>query len=276
MVTGYSLENKIAIVTGAGSGVGRSIAFELSKLKMHLCLLDISKDGMDDTSKKVVEEGSRADSFLCDVSNEKEVSSVFDKIKELGTIYIAVNNAGIVPRESYAMAEAPIGLWDKIMDVNVRGYFLITKYAERYFINMAENSKDKKYYCGSLLYICSNAGVFGSKKNIYGISNAARICMMRQAALEMGDYGVRANAVIPGDILEGSGIWDREYLSQRARARGMGIEETKRYYQTRAPLGKKATVEQVARIVAALAPPDGPFENTTGQIIRCDGGQIMM
>jgi len=56
----------------------------------------------------------------------------------------------------------------------------------------------------------------------------------------------------------------------------MGIEETKRYYQTRAPLGKKATVEQVARIVAALAPPDGPFENTTGQIIRCDGGQIMM
>jgi len=165
MDKGYSLENKIAIITGAGSGVGRSIALELSRLKMHLCLLDISKEGMDDTAKKVKEEGSRADSFLCDVSDEKDVSSVFDKIK-------------------------------KIMDVNVRGYFLITKYAEKYFIGMAENSKDKKFYSGSLVYICSNAGVFGSKKNIYGISNAARICMMRQAALEMGDYGVRANAVI--------------------------------------------------------------------------------
>ena len=56
----------------------------------------------------------------------------------------------------------------------------------------------------------------------------------------------------------------------------MSIEDTKKYYQTRAPLGKKATVEQVAGMVAALIPPDGPFENTTGQIIRCDGGQIMM
>ena len=127
------------------------------------------------------------------------------------------------------------------------------------------------YFLKGLLLTCLK-----SKKNIYGISNTARIGLMRQAALEMGDYGVRSNAVIPGDILQGSGIWDKEYLSQRARARGMSIEETKKYYETRSPLGKKATVEQVSKIVAELIPPDGPFENTTGQIIRCDGGQIMM
>jgi NAD(P)-dependent dehydrogenase (short-subunit alcohol dehydrogenase family) len=272
----YNLEDKIAIVTGAGSGVGRTIALKLAELKMHLCLLDISREAMEETSGKIKDLGAKADSFICDVSNEEDVLGVFGKIEKLGTIYVAINNAGIAPGESYAMADAPVRLWDKVMEVNVKGYFLITKYIEKYFIGQAENSKEKKYVSGSLIYICSNAGVFGSKKNIYGISNAARICMMRQAALEMGDYGVRANAVIPGDILEGSGIWDKDYLAQRAEAKGMSIEDTKKYYETRAPLGKKATVEQVAKIVATLIPPDGAFENTTGQVIRCDGGQIMM
>jgi len=272
----FNLKNKIAIVTGAGSGIGRAISIEIAKLKMHLCMLDISKENLDKTYEIIKDKKAKSECFLCDVSDEKEVLTTFNKIEKLGTILVAVNNAGIAPRESYAMAEVPIGLWDKIMDVNLKGYFLITKYAEKYFISQAEKNKNKKYNHGSLVYICSNAGVFGSKKNIYGISNTARIGLMRQAALEMGDYGVRSNAVIPGDILQGSGIWDKEYLSQRARARGMSIEETKKYYETRSPLGKKATVEQVAKIIATLIPPDGPFENTTGQIIRCDGGQIMM
>jgi NAD(P)-dependent dehydrogenase (short-subunit alcohol dehydrogenase family) len=270
------LENMIAIVTGSGSGVGRAIALKLAELKMHACLLDISKESIEETSSMIKELGTKADTFMCDVSKEEDVSGVFEKIEKLGEIVVVVNNAGIAPRESYAMADAPVNLWDKLMEVNVKGYFLITKYAEKYFIEQAKKNKDNKYYEGSLVYVCSNAGVFGSKMNIYGITNAARICMMRQAALEMGDYGVRANAVIPGDILEGSGIWDKDYIAQRAKAKGLSIADTIKYYETRAPLGKKATADQVADIVAALVPHDGPFENTTGQILRCDGGQIMM
>ena len=276
MSNDHDLDGKIAIVTGAGSGIGRAIALELSRLKMHVCMLDISRENMEETSLKIKGTGEKVDSFLCDVGSEKQVSDVFKEIGKLGSIDVIVNNAGIAPGESYAMADAPVKLWDRIMDVNVKGYFLITKYAEQYFRNRSAENEDKKYWSGSLIYICSNAGVFGSKKNIYGISNAARICMMRQAALEMGDYGVRANAVIPGDVLEGSGIWDNQYLAQRAEAKGMSVADTRKYYETRTPLGKKATVEQVARAVAALAPPTGAFENTTGQIIRCDGGQIMM
>jgi len=269
-------ENKVAIITGSGSGVGRAIALKLAGLRMRICLLDISEKAIKETASMAKDLGAEAECFLCDVSKEEEVSRVFTEIADLGDIMVAVNNAGIAPGESYAMADAPSSLWDKLMEVNVKGYFLITKYAEKYFIDKARDSKDKKYYEGSLIYICSNAGVFGSKMNIYGITNAARICMMRQAALEMGDYGVRANAVIPGDILEGSGIWDEDYIAQRAKAKGLSIEDTIKYYQTRAPLGKKATADQVAGIVAALVPHHGPFENTTGQILRCDGGQIMM
>jgi 3-oxoacyl-[acyl-carrier protein] reductase len=271
------LENKIAIITGSGSGVGKATALRLAGFKMHICLLDIAEEGIRKTAEEIKDLGAKADTFLCDVSKEEDVSGVFKKIEKLkNNIVVAVNNAGIAPGESYAIADAPTRLWDKIMEVNVRGYFLITKFAEKYFIKQAEKAKVKKYYPGSLVYVCSNAGVFGSKKNIYGISNAARICMMRQAAMEMGDFGVRANAVIPGDILEGSGIWNEDYLAQRAEAKGLSIADTKKYYETRAPLGKKATVEQVSSIIAALIPHDGPFENTTGQILRCDGGQIMM
>ncbi|MBN2072370.1 MAG: SDR family oxidoreductase [Actinobacteria bacterium] len=277
MNTGYnSLHNKIAIVTGAGSGVGRAIALKLAELKIHVCMLDISKEKMEETSGIISRAGNNSDCFLCDVSNEEDVSTVFDKIEKMGEIYSAVNNAGIAPQESYSIADAPVELWDRIMEINVKGYFLVTKYAEKYFIRKSGMSENKRYGQGSIVYVCSNSGIFGSKKNIYGISNASRICMMRQAALEMGDYGVRANAVIPGDILEGSGIWDEKYLAQRASAKGLSIEETKKYYETRAPLGMKATAEQVAKIVAALIPAGGIFENTTGQIIRCDGGQIMM
>jgi NAD(P)-dependent dehydrogenase (short-subunit alcohol dehydrogenase family) len=276
MENGYDLKNKIAIVTGAGSGVGRAIAIKLAGLQMHVCMLDISKESMEETSSKIEENQVNSDCFVCDVSNEEEVSAVFDKIEKLGEIYTMINNAGIAPRESYTIADAPTKLWDKIIEVNVKGYFLTTKYTQKYFIRKSDDNIDGKYRQGSFIYVCSNSGVFGSKKNIYGISNAARICIMRQTALEMGDYGVRANAIIPGDILEGSGIWDNKYLAQRAQAKGLGIEETKKYYQTRAPLGRKATAEQVAKIAAAIIPADGPFENTTGQIIRCDGGQIMM
>jgi meso-butanediol dehydrogenase / (S,S)-butanediol dehydrogenase / diacetyl reductase len=271
-----NLKNKLAIVTGSGSGVGKAIALKLAELKMHICLLDISEKKIQETSSMVKRLGAEAGCFFCDVSKEEDVSNVFKKVTKLGTIMVVVNNAGIAPRDSYTMADVPLSLWDRLMEVNVKGYFLITKYTEKYFIKLAKLNKNKKYHDGCLIYICSNSGIFGSKMNIYGITNAARICMMRQAALEMGDYGVRANAVIPGDILEGSGIWDEDYLAQRAKAKGLSIAETKKYYETRAPLGKKATVDQVADIVAALVPLDGPFKNTTGQILRCDGGQIMM
>ena len=239
-------------------------------------MLDVSHKRLVLTSQDIRKVDGKVDYFLCDVTSEEQVADVFNKIRKSGSINIVVNNAGIVPKESYAMANVPIELWDNVMDINVKGYFLITKYAEKAFISQAEEREDKKYISGSLIYICSNAGIFGSKKNIYGISNAARICIMRQAALEMGTYGIRSNAIIPGDILEGSGIWDNKYLAQRAKAKGISISETKKYYEERATLGKKATVEQVAKIAAALVSPIGPFENTTGQIIRCDGGQIMM
>jgi len=275
------LKGKVAVVTGAGSGIGRAVAKELARQNMYIAILDIHEGGLQETFNEILLElGNSRDYklaayFLCDVANEKQVAKTFAEIVKLThTIDTVVNNAGIVPKESLAMADVTIELWDKIMAVNTTGYFLVTKYAEQAFIKQAKMSQDGKYESGSLVYVCSNAGILGSAKNIYGISNAARINMMRQAALEMAPYGIRANAVIPGDVLEGSGIWDKAYLGQRAEAKNMSVEEAKKYYETRAPLGKKATAEQVAKMVCFLASLYNSG-NTTGQILRCDGGQLM-
>ena len=82
MSSSYSLDGKIAIVTGAGSGVGRAIALELSRLKMHICMLDISKERMEETSQEIKVAGVKVDSFLCDVSSEEQVSDVFKEIEK--------------------------------------------------------------------------------------------------------------------------------------------------------------------------------------------------
>lgn len=274
------LSGRTAIVTGAGSGIGRAIAVELARQNMYVLMLDISEEGLKQSlglAQRVARTSDWVSCNRCDVTSEEQVKSAFDFVREKYTdIDVVVNNAGIAPKESYIIADVSSGLWDKIMGVNVKGYAFMTKYAEQMFRAQAEKSEDKRYESGSLVYICSNSGVLGSAGNIYGISNTARIGIMRQAALEMALYGVRANAVIPGDVLEGSQIWDEAYLAQRAKARGMSIEAARQYYKTRAPLGKEATAEQVAKMVIALASLTGPFENTTGQILRCDGGQVMM
>lgn len=251
------LKGKVAVVTGAGSGIGRQIAISLSEQGCKVIMLDLNEEGLKETQKT-----TNSDYYICNVADENNVKEIFDKLDKVD---IVVNNAGIALKESYLIADVPLDLWNKIMTVNVTGYFLITKYAEKKFI---------KQQSGSIIFTCSNAGILGSAANIYGISNSARIGLVKQTALEMAKYGVRSNGVIPGDILEGSGIWDEDYLEQRAEAKGMTVEEAKKYYENRAPLKGKATSKQLANLVLFLA--SNASENTTGQILKADGGQVMV
>ncbi|RKY09282.1 MAG: sorbitol-6-phosphate 2-dehydrogenase [Planctomycetota bacterium] len=262
------LKGMSAVVTGAGSGLGRSVARGIAGAGANVAIIDINKEEAMQTCEIIKEEmpDISAVDVLCDVTNEADVEKAFATIKDcFGSLNIMVNAAGIAP--AGALVDLPADKWRFALEVNLTGYFLMAKHAARLMI--------KQGVGGSIVNLSSKSGLEASKNNTpYNATKAGEIHMARGWAMELGQYGIRVNSVCPGNVFEGSKIWNPEYMRICAKKHGIKPEEVIPYYVNKTILKKEIKGQDVADAVVFLASDKSRM--ITGQTLVVDAGQVMV
>ena len=263
-----SLTGKVALVTGAGSGLGRGIALGLAAEGAHVILADIDMAAAEETAEKVAEHcrTPRATAVKADVTCEESMAAAFrTTVQTYGGIDIVVAAAGIAP--AFPIQDFPVGAFNLTLAVNLTGYFLAGREAARWMIRQKTG--------GSLIFISSKSGIEASKNNAaYNATKAGELHFMRGLALELGQYGIRSNAICPGNVFEGSKIWNPKYIAQAAKKRGLRPDEVIPHYIAMAALGVEIKQEDIAGAAVFLASDSSRV--ISGQSIVVDAGQVFV
>lgn len=246
------LQNKVAIITGAGSGMGRAISLLFAREGAKVFLCDLNEETVRETCDRVIRDGGVAQCRKVDMSvMDQVVSLVEDAAKHFGGVEILVNNAGMfdgaVPADQ--MDEA---LWDKVNNVNIKGPFVAIKQALPYMLKAGK---------GAIVNIASIAGlVAGAGGPAYTASKHALIGLTKVVAHTYGHQGIRANAICPGSII--SGMLPRETLADDSNPYAQVIKAL--------PAGGAGEVEDIANAALFLASDDSAY--VYGQTLVVDGG----
>ncbi|CAN5614430.1 SDR family NAD(P)-dependent oxidoreductase [soil metagenome] len=254
MTDRFDLSGKIALVTGAGAGIGKSIAQQLASAGADVAVTDIDEAAASTVSGEIA--SSRA--FRLDVTDGSDARRVIGIVEsEMGPIDIVVNNAGVASMKYiWDLTEDD---WDFNFDVNAKGVFLVTKAV---IPGMIERQQ------GVIVNIASMAGKKGvSLLSHYAASKWACIGFTKSCAVELGQFGIRVNCVCPGFVA--TPMQERE-LGWESAARGMTVQEVFDGYIEKTPLGRIETPEDVARCVLYLASPASEF--VTGAAVDVTGG----
>jgi sorbitol-6-phosphate 2-dehydrogenase len=258
------LLDQVAIVTGGAQGLGAAIVERLASEGAHVVIADMNLAGAQETATAVAQTSGRHTWALSvDVTVEEQVAAMVDQTLEtFGRLDILVANAGIVI--SGPVDEFDLARWRKVVDVNLTGYFLCAKHAARVM---------KSRRRGVIIQINSKSGKKGSFKNgAYAASKFGGIGLTQSIALELAEYGVRVNAVCPGNLLD-SPLWVESLYSQYAERLGISEEEVRRRYVDQVPMKRGCTYQDVTNVVVFLASDQSSY--MTGQAINVTGGQEM-
>jgi sorbitol-6-phosphate 2-dehydrogenase len=259
-----NLQDRIAIVTGGAQGLGAAICHRLAREGAHVVVADLNRDGAQQTAAEIeAQAGRRAIGIGVDVTDEAQVQAMVDRaIREFGRLDILVSNAGILIAE--AIDEFPAAKWRSVMEVNLVGFFLCAKHAAR--VMKAQRS-------GAIIQVNSKSGKKGSYKNsAYAASKFGGIGLTQSIALELAEYGVRANAVCPGNLLD-SPLWVDSLYAQYAKKWGITEEEVRQKYIDQVPMKRGCTYDDVTNVIVFLASDQAGY--MTGQAINVTGGQEM-
>jgi NAD(P)-dependent dehydrogenase (short-subunit alcohol dehydrogenase family) len=262
------LHNRIAVVNGAGSGLGRSIAVGLAKAGDLVALTDIDEKAAQETVDMVARARSKnqAKVIRCDVTSEESVRETFQELlSHWGGLDILVNAAGIAP--AYALVDMPVDKWRMALEVNLTGYLLMSREAARIMIAQGMG--------GSIINLSSKSGLDASKNNTaYNATKAGELHMARGWALELGQHGIRVNSIAPGNVFEGSKIWNPEYIKVCARKNGIKPQEVIPFYVNRTALRREIKGQDIADAVVFLC--SDKARTITGQTLVADSGQVMV
>ncbi len=253
----------MAVVTGAAQGLGEHLSERLVKEGAIVNLWDVSEK-VKNTAERIAQAfPGKAFGKVVDVTNETQVEEAVQEIKRRwGRLEIMVANAGIVI--AHEITEFPLSDWQKIIAVNLTGYFICARAAARIM---------KEQKSGVIIQINSKSGKKGSYKNSgYAASKFGGIGLTQSIALDLAPYGVRVNAVCPGNLLD-SPLWQESLYDQYAKKWGISKEEVRKKYIEQVPLGRGCTYEDVANVVVFLASEKSSY--MTGQAINVTGGQEM-
>lgn len=243
------LDGRVAIVTGAARGIGKGIAQRLLEEGAKVWLCDINLDGVMASAADLGKYGDAAGG-QADVSNRASVQSLVDAVvAKWGKLNVMVNNAGIAHHA--ALLDVEDAEWDRVLNVNLRGAFLGAQIAARQMV--------KQGHGGAIVNIGSTNGLRGQPGLApYGASKAGIINLSMSAALELGEYGIRVNALCPGTV------WNE--MSAEADLSAAYWDELRRH----TAVGRLGVPADIAAAAAFLASEDASF--LTGQAIVVDGG----
>lgn len=255
----FSLAGKIALVTGAGRGIGQGIALSLASAGADVAVADYDRNIAEEAAAKIRALGRRAVSLQVDVSDPESVRNMMAQVKcQLGRLDVAVNNAGVVSLGK--VAELSVSEFDRIMSINVRGVFLCCQAEVRMMLEQK---------AGRIINIASIAGKVGFPDLAhYSASKFAVIGFTNAFAKEVARDGITVNALCPGIV--GTGMWrGEEGLSSRWKQPGETEEQSwERHQSALLPQGVAQTVEDMGQLAVYLA----CAPHVTGQAVAVDGG----
>jgi 3-oxoacyl-[acyl-carrier protein] reductase len=256
-----ALAGRIALVTGAGSGIGRAIAEAFAAAGAVVACADVRADRAEETAEAIRATGADALAFELDVADERAVVTCFaESERRLGPLAALVNNAGIATR-SCPLHETPLDTWNRVLAVNLTGVFLCTRAALPQMLRRGE---------GAIVNVASMLGLVAAPADLYRFANYSAskggvLALTRAAAAEYGPSGIRTNAIVPGWIAgtrlgEDEGRPDLDLGAIRAEL------------AARTPAGRWGTPAEVAGAALYLASPAAAFVN--GAVLEVDGGWL--
>jgi len=248
------LEGKVAIVTGAGTGIGRAIALTFAREGANIVIADVDLNAAEGVASEIGSLGRQTLAMKVDVSDGKDVDELVQKtLDSFNTVDILVNNAGIVklaPPEDESVAD-----WDSMIDVNLKGQFLCSQAVGKQMI------KQKR---GKIVNIASTSGHRGmSRQAAYCASKAGVLGLTRTLAVNWAKYNINVNSVSPGTTMT-------PMLLKAIEDRGISID----YHLKKIPLGRANKPEDIANAALFLASSES--DNITGQDILVDGGMTAL
>ena len=252
----------MAIVTGGGAGIGRSICVNMAKEGAKVAVMDINEEAALETAEMINKEDGEALALKMDVTQKADVQAMTAQVlKTHGKIDILVNNAGTDIKG--AITELAENTWDTLMNINLKGVFLCTQAA---VVSMIE----QRY--GRIVNISSMAGKTGEPlTSPYCATKFGVIGFTQSIALELGKHNITVNAVCPGPV---DTDLIRQSVAQSAKIKGMAPEDfLQEFFINPTPLGRIAQPVDIARAVIFLASDDAEF--ITGSTLNVSGGREM-
>ncbi|MEA1925480.1 MAG: glucose 1-dehydrogenase [Candidatus Altiarchaeota archaeon] len=245
------LKNKVAVVTGSGRGIGRSIAVELAREGARVVVSDLDRGVCESVCDEIRELGSDAIAVECDVSKKNDVDALIEKtMQEFQRVDVLVNNAGVFLIKP--LVELTEEDWDLVLGVNLKGVFLCTNAVAKHMI---------KQKSGKIISIASIAGEVGfMNASAYCASKAGIINLTRELALELSPHGINVNAIAPGVI------------ATKMTEGLLGDEKTRDVLLASTPLGRVGQPQEIGRAAVFLASGDSDF--VTGHTLVVDGGWL--
>lgn len=247
------LNNKVALVTGAGGGIGRGIAVRFAAEGAKVGVLDILEDGIDETVEVIEAAGGKACALLCNLRDPQSVKNAVAALNSaFGTINVVVNNAAVMPAK--VLHETTLEEWDAVFGVNVRGAYLVNR---EIIAQMIANGG------GSIIHMASITGIRGLPGLAgYSATKGALISLTRAMSTDYARFGIRVNSVSPGTI-------DSPMLHDFLAAQS-NPDRLRREFDAMHPIGRVGTIEEVASVFVFLASDEASF--VTGSNYEVDGG----
>jgi 3-oxoacyl-[acyl-carrier protein] reductase len=244
---------RVAIVTGAARGIGAATAVRLAQDGFAVAVLDLEEGGAKGTVETIESAGGRALAVGADVSDAEQVEAAVERIAtELGPPVVLINNAGVTRDNMlFKMTEAD---WDTVMNVHLRGAFLMTRAAQKYMI-------DAKW--GRIVSLSSTSALGNRGQANYSTAKAGLQGFTKTVAVELGKFGVTANAIAPGFI-------QTEMTKATAERMGIGFEDFIAFAAKEIPVARVGQPEDIAHLVSFFVSEGAGF--VSGQVVYAAGG----